>query len=79
MNAVVTPFASGCEGAFTIPFHEQLSENPKCVVGFMDTLARKFIPKDMMLMSIPANRFQEMVDNIDDSFLDKNFENPTSF
>lgn len=79
MNDVMTPFASGCEGAFTIPFNEQLSEKPKCVLGFMDSLIRRFIPKDMLLMAIPANRFLEMVNNIDESFLDKNFENPTSF
>ena len=79
MDNVITPFASGCEGAFTIPFNEQLSKSPKCVLGFMDSLIRRFIPKDMLLMAIPANRFLEMVDNIDGSFLDKNFENPTSF
>lgn len=79
MNNVMTPFASGCEGAFTIPFNEQLSEKPKCVLGFMDSLVRRFLPKDMLLMSIPASRFMEMVNNIDGSFLDKNFENPTSF
>ena len=76
---VLIPDASGCQSIFTTPYHEQFQEYPKCIIGLMDTMARNYVPEDMMLFSIPANRFVEMADNIEGSFLDKNFKNPTSF
>ena len=79
MDNVIVPFASGCESAFTVPYHEQFSDKPRCVLGLMDHLVRKFVPKDMILFSLPTNRLLEMANNIEGSFLDPNFENPTSF
>lgn len=79
IDNVLIPDASGCQSVFGIPYNESFQENPKCVVGLMDTLARNFVPEDMNLFSIPANRFVEMANNIEGSFLDKDFKNPTSF
>lgn len=79
LDNVVTPFASGCESLFTVPYHEGFSEKPKAVIGLMDYLVRKYVPDDMLAFSLPANRFVEMANNIEGSFLDKNFKNPTSF
>ncbi len=79
VDNVMIPDASGCQSVFGIPYNEKFKENPKSVVGLMDTLARNFVPEDMILFSMPANRFVEMANNIEGSFLDKNFKNPTSF
>lgn len=79
MDNVLIPDASGCQSVFGIPYNEKFQENPKSVVGLMDTMARNFVPEDMILFSMPANRFVEMANNIKGSFLDKNFKNPTSF
>lgn len=79
LDNVIAPFASGCESLFTIPYNEGFSEKPKSVIGLMDHLVRNFIPDDMMAFSVPANRFVEMANNIEGSFLDKNFKNPTGF
>lgn len=79
LDNVLIPDASGCQSVFGIPYNEKFQENPKSVVGLMDTLARNFVPEDMILFSMPANRFLEMANNIEGSFLDKNFQNPTSF
>jgi len=76
---VMTPDASGCQSLFTMPYNEKFEKEPKSVVGLMDSLVRNFIPEDMMAFSVPVNRFVEMVNNIEGSFLDKNFENPTGF
>jgi hypothetical protein len=76
---VLIPDASGCQSIFTAPYHEKFQENPKCIIGLMDTMARNFVPEDMMLFSMPTNRFVEMANNIEGSFLDKNFQNPTGF
>ena len=79
MDNVLTPFASGCQAVFTIPYHEKFQENPKSIIGLSDQLVRSFIPEDMVSFSVPSNRFVEMADNIEGSFLDKNFKNPTGF
>ena len=76
---VLIPDASGCQSIFTTPYHEKFQENPKCIIGLMDTMARNFVPEDMILFSMPTNRFVEMANNIEGSFLDKNFKNPTGF
>ena len=79
MDNVLTPFASGCQSVFTIPYHEKFQENPKSIIGLGDQLVRNFIPEDMVSFSVPSNRFVEMANNIEGSFLDKNFKNPTGF
>lgn len=79
MDNVLTPFASGCQSVFTIPYHEKFKDNPKSVLGLSDQLVRNFIPEDMVSFSVPSNRFVEMANYIEGSFLDKNFKNPTGF
>ncbi len=79
LDNVLTPFASGCQAVFTIPYHEKFQENPKSIIGLGDQLVRNFIPEDMVSFSVPSNRFVEMANNIEGSFLDKNFKNPTGF
>jgi len=78
-SGTLIPDASGCQGAFSIPYDQKFKDRPMCIVGLMDVLIRNYVPEDMIMFSAPANRFVEMVDNIDGSFLDKNFENPTGF
>ncbi|MCP4347707.1 MAG: DUF169 domain-containing protein [Desulfobacterales bacterium] len=79
MDNVLTPFASACQSVFTIPYNEKFQENPKSVIGLNDVLVRNFIPEDMVSFSVPSNRFVEMANNIEGSFLDKKFKNPTGF
>lgn len=79
MNNVMVPNCSGCQSIFTIPYNEKFKESPKNIIGLMEPMVRNFVPKDMMLFSLTTERFVEMADNIEGSFLDKNFKNPTSF
>ena len=76
---VLTPFASGCQSLFTIPYNEQFQKKPKSVIGLMDPQARLFLPEDMVSFSLPSNRFIEISNIIKGSFLDKNFETPNGF
>ncbi len=78
MDNVMTPFASGCQSVFTLPYNEKFQKQPKSVIGLMDPLVRQFIPEDMVSFSVPSNRFVEMVNNIKGSFLDKNAGEPTA-
>ncbi len=79
MDNVLTPFASGCQSVFTVPYNEKFNKYPKSVIGLMDSLVRHFVPEDMVSFSVPSNRFVEMANNIKGSFLDKSFKNPTGF
>ena len=70
LDAVMTPFGSGCEMAIKFALAESRKERPRCVLGGMDVAMRACLKADVMTFSIPAKRFQEMVDNMDISFLD---------
>ena len=76
MPNVLTPCASGCQSAFTIPYNEKFQTKPKSVIGVMEPLVRKIIPEDMVSFSVPSNRFVEMANNIKGSFLEKDFISP---
>ncbi len=75
----LTPNCSACQCVFTIPYNESFKDNSKNVIGLFDVVARNYIPEDMIAFSMTSNRFIEMADNIEGSFLDKNFKSPTSF
>ena len=79
MDNVLIPNCSGCQSVFTLPYNEKFKENPKSIVGLMEPMVRHFVPGDMVSFSLPSNRFIEMANNIEGSFLDKNFKNPTGF
>ncbi len=79
MNNTMIPSSSGCMSIFSLPYSEKFKELPASIIGLMDPLVRNFIPKDMISFSMPANRFVEMANNIEGSFLDKNFKSPDLF
>ena len=79
IDNVLAPNCSGCQSIFTLPFNENQKDHPNCILGLNEPMVRNFVPKDMLLFSIPANRFVEMANNIEGSFLDLNFKNPTGF
>lgn len=79
MDNVLIPNSFGCQSLFTLPYNEKFQENPKSIVGLMEPMVRNFIPEDMIAFLEPSNRFVVMADNIDGSFLDKNFTNPKGF
>lgn len=74
MDNVIAPFCSGCQSVFSIPYNEKFEKTPKSIIGLMDSHIRQFIPNDILSFSVPSNRFIAMTDNIQGSFLDKNFK-----
>ena len=67
-NNVNVPFASGCQSMWTIPYKEKTKKNPKATVGALDPAMRKYIASDTILFSVPANRFNNLANNIKKSF-----------
>jgi len=68
-NAVISPFAAGCGAIVQYPCLETQRERPRAVLGMFDVSARPFVPRDTLSFAIPMNKFQRMIDNIEQSFL----------
>ncbi len=66
---VITPMGSGCSSIVNYPLNESNSENQRCVLGMFDVSARPCVPENTLTFSIPMRRFEEMVKNMDESFL----------
>jgi|DewCreStandDraft_4_1066084.scaffolds.fasta_scaffold48847_2 uncharacterized protein (DUF169 family) len=66
---VVAPFASGCGSVILHPLNEIASRNPNAIIGMFDPSARPYMPKNTLSFAVPFNRFLQMIDNMDESFL----------
>jgi hypothetical protein len=68
-NGVFTPHGSGCAAIVQHPYLEKDSPNPRGVIGMFDVSARPFISENLLTFSVPMNRFIQMIENMEDSFL----------
>lgn len=68
-NAVFTPFAAGCGQVVGHPYLERAAARPRCVLGLFDVSARPFVSGGELTFAAPMNKFERMVDNMEESFL----------
>jgi hypothetical protein len=68
-NGVIAPFGSGCGAIVHQPWFQAEQEHPKAILGMFDASARPCVPKDTLSFSVPLRKFEQMVDNMDESFL----------
>ena len=68
-NSVITPFAPGCSSIVQYPLFEKDTARPRAVIGLFDVSARPFVPENTLTFSVPMHKFEQMVQNIDQSFL----------
>ena len=68
-DAVCTRFASGCCSIVTFAATENARGGRSCFIGMLDPSARPLVPKDELTFTIPAGRFKEMMDTMDQSAL----------
>ena len=68
-NGVFAPFCAGCGSVVLYPYLELKSEMPKGVLGMFDVSARPCVPLDVLTFAVPINKFDKMVENMDESFL----------
>jgi uncharacterized protein (DUF169 family) len=68
-NGVFAPFSAGCGSIVQYPYLERDSNRPRGVLGMFDVSARPFIPKEMLTFALPMNKFQRMIENMEESFL----------
>ncbi|MBQ8652982.1 MAG: DUF169 domain-containing protein [Alistipes sp.] len=69
IDNVIVPFGSGCEQMLTFAFNEAVKENPRAILGGMDTAMRACVKSDVLTFSVAAQMFERMVANMDKSFL----------
>jgi hypothetical protein len=60
---------SGCASIISFPYQEAQSENPRCILGMFDVSARPHVPEERLTFAMPMQRFEQMVANMDESFL----------
>ena len=68
-NGVFAPFGAGCASVIQYPYLERSSAAPRAVLGTFDVSARPFLPEDCLTFAVPMNKFERMIDNIEESFL----------
>jgi hypothetical protein len=66
---VIVPMGSGCASILNYPLLEAKSEQPKCVLGMFDVTARPCVPAETLTFTVPMKRFEQMINNMDESFL----------
>lgn len=68
-HATIAPFSAGCGSIVKYPFLELASGQNRPVIGMFDVSARPFVPANTLSFAIPWPRFEQMVGNMDESFL----------
>lgn len=68
-DAVCVPFASGCCSIVTFAAKENASGGRRCFIGMLDPSARLLVPKDELAFTLPACRFKEMMQTMEQSAL----------
>jgi hypothetical protein len=68
-DGVWAPFGAGCASTIQYPYLEKDADMPRAVLGLFDVSARPFVSSDTLTFSVPMNRFEQMIDNVEESFL----------
>ena len=68
-NGVIVPMGSGCSSIIAYPLVEAKQSQPRCVLGMFDVSARPYVPENTLTFTIPMKRIEEMLLNMDESFL----------
>lgn len=69
IHGVIAPMGAGCGSILAYPLTEAKSGNPRCVLGMFDVSARPYVPQDRLTFTVPMARFEQMVANMEESFL----------
>lgn len=68
-HGVIAPMGSGCASILQHPLVEADRPHPRCVLGMFDVSARPHVPPNTLTFAAPMRRFEQMVRDMDESFL----------
>ncbi len=68
-DGVIAPMGAGCASIIGYPVEQSHSNNPRCVLGMFDVSARPHVSQNELRFSIPFERFTQLVEYMDESFL----------
>ena len=68
-QGVIAPFSAGCGSLVGLPLLESDLPVPQAVLGLFDPSARPHVGKDILTLAVPMEKFLEMEEDIDESFL----------
>ena len=71
IDNVIVPFGSGCEQMLTFAFDEARKENPRAILGGMDTAMRTCVKSDLLTFSLAAPIFEHRIHHRRDQFVDE--------
>jgi hypothetical protein len=68
-EAVFCPMGAGCSTIVQYPILESQSNHPRAVLGMFDVSARPGVEASTLTFSVPMQKFDRMVGDMDESFL----------
>lgn len=68
-ESVFCPMGAGCATIVQYPLVEYRSDHPRAVLGMFDVSARPGVDSNVLTFSVPMQKFERMVANMDESFL----------
>ena len=69
LEAVAAPFGAGCASIVAYPYLEKDRPHPRAILGMFDVSARPCVPPHALSFSVPMQKFNRMIDNMEESFL----------
>jgi uncharacterized protein (DUF169 family) len=70
IEAVNTPFGSGCSTILTYPLKEAEKEQPHAILGMFDVSARPMVEKEILTFAMPFSVFLKLLESVQGSFLE---------
>lgn len=70
-NNVISTMGSGCSQTLLYPYLERGKNEPKAYLGMFDPSARPFADNNLLTFATPFERFIQMINNMEESFLIK--------
>ncbi|MEG0789814.1 MAG: DUF169 domain-containing protein [Alistipes sp.] len=68
-DGVITPFGAGCTSIFYHVYREQVEGTNRAILGMFDPSARKCVKSNLLSFAFPYNKFTEVMDYMEESFL----------
>jgi len=70
-HSVIVSMGSACSSICLYPFNENMTEEPRAVIGLTDITVRHYLDPDILSFTVPYKMFLQMEADVPGSFLSK--------